>query len=165
MKDKRTFFKQSRTLLVVLFAITAPFLLNAEESAQDGLQRCGLIGDMSARLTCYDQLGRYHNSATAKVGETIDSLPDEKYLELLTSRNEQLAEPVSVIVKVMKCIKSGGSNKYHFYLEGGQVWKQTSDKRLGFKDCNFGVSIIKDYFGYKMQLEDSKKKFRVKRIR
>jgi len=55
--------------------------------------------------------------------------------------------------------------KYAFYLEGGQVWKQVGDKRLYFKDCDFNVTISKDFFGYKMQREGEKSRFRVSRLR
>jgi hypothetical protein len=165
MMEKQTFFKQVRLLLVVLFvAIAAPSVSNSAESAKDGVQRCGLIDDTSARLACYDQLGGSENSVAAKVVEPTAVTRDVTDSELLTERHKQPAEPALVFVNVTSCIKRGGNKKYTFYLEDGQVWKQTSDKRLDFKDCNFGVSIIKDFFGYKMQLQDNKKKFRVTRI-
>jgi len=164
MKKKRTFFKPVRTLLVVSFAISVPFLSNADESAQDGLQRCGLIGDTAVRIACYDQLGGRKNPVAAKVITSPTLPPDELGEESLTGRKSKRAAPAPVVVKITKCIKRGGNQKYHFYLEGGQVWKQISDKRLNFKDCNFSASIRKDFFGYQMQLQDSKKKLRVKRI-
>ena len=68
-KQKRRFFKQAKWLLVVLFAMGVRSLSNAEESTQDRLQRCGLIGDTSERLACYDQLGGRENSVAAKVIE------------------------------------------------------------------------------------------------
>ena len=55
--------------------------------------------------------------------------------------------------------------KFFFYLEGGQVWKQVSDKKLYFRDCNFDVTISKDFFGYKMQRVGEKSRFRVSRVR
>jgi hypothetical protein len=165
MKKKKTFFKQARTLLVASFAIATPSMSNAEESAQDGLQRCGLISDMSARVVCYDQLGGRENSAVEKVTPSPALPPDELGAESLTGHNSKRAEPLPVTVKVTKCSKRGGNKKYILYLEGGQVWKQISDKRLNFRDCNFSASIIKDFFGYKMHLENSNHKLRVKRIR
>lgn len=165
MKVKHSFFKQVISLLVVSFAITAPTLLNAKESAEDGLQRCGLIGDNSSRLVCYDQLGGRKNSTVASVIEPAALPADDLFIESLTDRNDKQTDPSSGIVKVTKCSKSGGNKKFIFYLEDGQVWKQISDKRLYFKDCDFGVSIRKDFFGYKMQREGSDKEFRVSRIR
>lgn len=167
------FFKQVRALLIVLAAISAPFVSNAEESAQDGLQRCSLLNNSSARLACYDKLSGRASSADAKVID-VPALPNNNQAsELMTvpnaqqpkPKNERHKEPTSEIVSVTKCSKSGGNKKYTFYLENGQVWKQISDKRLHFKDCNFGVTIHKDFFGFKMQLEDTKKKFRVSRVR
>ncbi|MFT6271006.1 MAG: hypothetical protein ACJAVV_003845 [Alphaproteobacteria bacterium] len=165
MNEKRTFTKQAGTLLVLLFAVAAPSLSNAQESAKDGLQRCGLIDDASARLTCYDKLGGRKNAAALQVIEQPALAKDDLSLEPLKARSEQKTKPDSEIVKVTKCIRSGGNKKYTFYLEGGQVWKQVSDKRLDFNDCNFSASIRKDFFGFKMQLEGSKKRFRVSRIR
>lgn len=152
-------------LLLVSFAIVASTVSHAEESAQDGLQRCGLIDDTSARIACYDQLGGREKLAVAKIIESPALPPDDLGAESLTGRErQQKPEPVSVSVKVTKCVRRGGNQKYIFYLEGGQVWKQTSDRRLNFKECNFGASIIKDFFGYKMHLDNVKKKLRVSRI-
>jgi hypothetical protein len=211
MKAKRMFSKQAKLLLVVLFTIGVPSLSNAKESAQDGLQRCGLIGDTLERIACYDQLGGRDNSTAEKamaekviaekaVAEkamaekamaekamaekvitekaTVEKVITEKAIEqpalppddlgagsLTHRRDKKVEPPVSVIVKVTECRRRGGNEKYIFYLEGGQVWKQISDKRLYFKECNFSATILKDFFGYKMLLEDGKKKFRISRIR
>ena len=170
MKQKRRFFKQAKLLLVVSFAMGVPSLSNAEESAQEGLQRCGLIGDTSERVACYDKLGERENSIAEKTiaEKAIEQPalpPDDLGAGSLTHRKDkQVEKPVSFIVKVTECRRRGGNEKYIFYLEGGQVWKQISDKRLYFRECNFSATILKDFFGYKMQLEDSKK-FRISRIR
>lgn len=169
MKMKRRLVKRLGTLVMGLFAVVISTLSHAQESVQDGLQRCSLISDTSARLVCYEQLsGRQHITA-AKVVESPAIPPDELGSESLSGRNSKRANAQPVNVRVIKCSNSGRKNAYNtkfiFYLEGGQVWKQISDKRLHFKDCNFSASIVKDYFGYKMQLDDSKKKFRISRIR
>lgn len=165
MQLKRPFFKQTIALMIAFFIITTPTLSNAEESTQKGLQRCGLINNSSARLACYDQLGGRKGLAVAKSIEPMALQQDEVSSSLLAKQNTRRAEPVSATLKVIKCVKRGGNNKYMFYLEDGQVWKQISSKRLNFKNCNFDVSILKDFFGYKMQLQDSKKKFSVSRVR
>ena len=165
MNKKRLVFTHATTLLIVFFAITGSSLSNAKESAQDGLQRCGLISDASARLACYDQLGGRKNTTDSKIVVPPALPKNEPVAVSLAARKEQQAEPESAIMKVTKCTQRGHDKMYIFYLEDGQVWRQISEKRLNFKDCNFDVSIHKDFFGYKMQLEDSNKKFRVKRIR
>lgn len=173
MKQEQTFFKQGILLLVVILAIAAPSLSNALENVSDGLQRCALIGDATSRLVCYDQLGGREDLTAVKLDSPLVLPLDDLSSGSMTERNAQQSktkprfepESESDIVKVKKCIKSGGNKKYVFYLEDGQVWKQVSDQRLSFKDCNFGVSIHKDFFGYKMQLEDSKQKFSVSRLR
>ena len=45
------------------------------------------------------------------------------------------------------------------------MWKQANDKRLYFRDCQFDVTITKDFFGYKMQQVGEKKRVRIKRMR
>lgn len=169
MQENKTYFKQAKLLLVVILGMVAPSWANANESLQNGLQRCGLMDNASARLACYDQLGGRQNKDNANVIEPTvlpkKELNSRKFSPQNVQQTETETETETVIVKVTKCRKSGGNNKYTFYLEDGQVWKQVSSKRLNFKDCNFGVSIHKDFFGYKMQLENSEKKFSVSRIR
>ena len=172
MIENRRFLKQMRLLLVMSCAIGMSAVSaksNTPESAQDGLHRCGLINLTSARLACYDQLSGRQNLAADKTIKSAVLPPDELGSESLSSRYKKRAEPEAVNVRVIKCSKSGSKNsnnaKYIFHLKGGQVWKQISSKRLSFKECNFSASIRKDFFGYKMQLEDSNKKFRISRIR
>ena len=85
--------------------------------------------------------------------------------ESLGRKEDKKEEPTAVTARVTKCTKGASNKKYVFYLEGGQVWKQVSDRRLYFRECDFNVTISKDFFGYKMQREGEKPKFRVSRIR
>ena len=90
--------------------------------------------------------------------------PDDLGAERLNVGKKK-EEPDSVLVRVIECKRTGGNKKYQFTLEGGQVWKQISDKRLSFTNCDFIASINKDFFGYKMQIEETGRKFRVARVR
>jgi hypothetical protein len=65
---------------------------------------------------------------------------------------------------VTKCSK-GPTGKWYFYFQNGQVWQQRDDDRLRFKDCNFDVTISKDFFGYKMQIEGESGKTRIARVK
>lgn len=168
MKNKICFVKQVSSLLFVfIVAIISSTMLQAKESVEDGLQRCALTNNSSARLACYDLLSGRDSELTPKIVET-PALPakkvDAKPKPLILASEPKVASE-NEILKITKCIRAGGNDKYTFYLDDGQVWKQVSHKRMNFEDCNLEVSIHKDFFGYKMQVEGETKKFRVSRVR
>ena len=51
------------------------------------------------------------------------------------------------------------------FFSNGQVWKQSKNDRVHFRDCNFDVTITKDFFGYKMQQEGENRRIRIKRLK
>jgi hypothetical protein len=55
-------------------------------------------------------------------------------------------------------------NKWYFVFDNGQVWKQSSNGSYRFKQCDFDVTISKDFFSYKMKI-DGGKTLRVRRER
>ena len=59
--------------------------------------------------------------------------------------------------------KKGADSRYYFFFESGQVWRQSNIGRHRFKDCNFVVTIRRDAFGYKMQIDGETSKIRVAR--
>ena len=69
-----------------------------------------------------------------------------------------------VRARVTDCRKDV-SGKYFFVFENGQVWKQRDSSRLHFRDCAFEVTISKDFFGYKMQIEGDDRETRIGRVR
>ena len=84
--------------------------------------------------------------------ETVRENTDDRY------------ETVSIRATVTKC-RQDGNKKYYFYLENGQVWKQSDRKRLKYEDCNFDVTIIKDFFGSKMQQDGEDRRIRITRVK
>jgi hypothetical protein len=166
MKNKIFFVKQVSSLLFVfLVAIMSSSMLQAKESIKDGLQRCALTTNSSARLACYDLLSGRDNKLTPSVIET-PALPLKKVeIDPPLPADKPKAELETQVLRITKCTRSGGNDKYTFYLDDGQVWKQVSHKRMKFDDCDLEVSIHKDFFGFKMQVEGAKKKFRVSRVR
>jgi len=153
-----------RASVLAVLVIGVPSLLFAEDDTPNDLQRCVALNDAVARLSCYDKIsGR--NVSVEEVVSTPDAVPpDSLGSESLRRKDETKAEEAAVLARVSRCTKSSG-DKYFFYLDGGQVWKQVSDKKLYFRECDFIVTISKDFFGYKMQQEGSKTKFRVSRVR
>ncbi|GBL03779.1 hypothetical protein [Glaciecola sp. KUL10] len=137
------------------------------------LQSCAIIESATDRLDCYDKLTKTVVTKKVEVREievakdvipnTIP--PDELGADRKGVGSNKNKEPESVLVRVVKCTKIAGKNKFRLHLEGGQIWNQLSDKRLNFKDCNFLAYINKDFFGYKMELKDTGKRFRVSRVK
>jgi hypothetical protein len=54
--------------------------------------------------------------------------------------------------------------RWYFVFDSGQVWKQSGDGSYRFKECDFDVTITKDFFGHKMKI-DGGKSIRVRRER
>lgn len=170
MKNKIFFVKQvSSLLLVFIIAIMSSSMLQAKESVEDGLQRCALTTNSSARLACYDLLSGRDNKLTPSIVETpalpLKKVEIEPPLQVNKSKAEPEPETETQLLRITKCTRGGGNDKYTFYLDDGQVWKQVNHKRMNFEDCDLEVTIHKDFFGFKMQIEGSQKKFRVSRVR
>jgi hypothetical protein len=79
------------------------------------------------------------------------------------SRKDGGQGDISVRGRVASCAK-GRSGKYVFYFDNGQVWRQKGNLRLSWKECEFDVTISKDFFGYKMVRDGDRKKVRIERI-
>lgn len=162
----------SRIKLVALGAIPGSLLFlymppvaAADDSVQDELRRCSQIVESADRLSCYDALSRrgmpepVEASAVPAAEKTLDDLGRETM-----PRSAAEAEKLEVRATVVRCEKDA-RKKYLFYFENGQVWRQASDKRVYFKDCNFDVTISKDFFGYKMQKDGDKGRIRISRVK
>ena len=157
----------SRTLIVAGLCLTASQCLLADEVPGGEMARCAAIDDATSRLACYDALSGRQVSAAAEppaVSAPGAVPPDEFGSERINKKEEQDEEESEVLAHVTRCVKDS-RKRFHFYLEGGQVWKQVSDKKLWFRECDFDVTISKDFFGYKMQVVGEKSKIRVSRVR
>ena len=143
--------------VVVLCASTISL---ADDGDTNELDQCGLIADASARLACYDRLnGRQPSTSSTEVIEDIAS-PNTGDNDFGSKSKD---EKKSIVVAVSRCVEDP-HKKFVFYLENGQTWKQISSRRLDFEECDFNVTLSKDFFGYKMQKEGEKSRFRVSRI-
>ena len=170
-KLARTTERFIRVFLLATIVSSVPALSIAAENIRDELKSCRAVDEAAVRLGCYDRIsGRQSQppepaiEGAAEASLPVSAPPENFGAESLRHDDEKKVKEPPVAARVNRCSKDV-RDKYIFYLEGGQVWKQSGDKRLYFKNCDFGVSIRKDFFGYKMQLEDSKTKFRVSRVR
>lgn len=80
-------------------------------------------------------------------------------------QNAERPEAPIYSATVSRCEESRSSGQYFFVMENGQVWKQANYRRLGWKNCRFGVTITKDGFGYEMYVPEKERTVRVTRIR
>ena len=150
--------------------VAAGLLLASTGSAGplDEMQACAVIDDDTDRLRCYDAIDLPSApttpapAPTTAADVTVESIGAE---QLPAARREQEQPEVNVQARVSRCERDASRKKYVFYFEGGQVWKQVSDKRLFFRDCDFNVTVTKDVFGYKMQIDGEKSKIRISRLR
>lgn len=53
---------------------------------------------------------------------------------------------------------------YSFSLDNGQIWKSMDSKKLRYKNCEFAVTISKEFMGYKMRVDGEWGRIRVRRI-
>ena len=160
----------------------------------EALKVCAKMTDRDARFACYDELGQRvleegsadeqnppetaveaaaTTTATTATGPTIateptgeasdtPSLPDQ----LGGTSFEKKSEKGQFEHKglVTSC-KKGADDRWYFSFENGQVWRQSNRSRRRFKECHYFVTITRDAFGYKMQIEGESGKIRVARRR
>jgi hypothetical protein len=101
-------------------------------------------------------------AAAAPAEQAPAQLTDEFGAERLEGRSG--GQEISVRATVTGC-RQDASDRYYFYFDNGQVWKQKDSRRLHYRQCEFDVTISRDFFGYKMQLDGDDKTTRIDRIR
>lgn len=147
--------------LVGIMAVSS--IAAADDTA---LAQCVSIDDAGQRLACYDEVaGRGSGADEGDDGAAGVPVPiTEDYgAEQLSTDNPDRKVEKPVLVKVTSC-RRDSRRRYYFYLENGQIWRQNDDDRLRYKDCNFNATIVRDGFGYKLQVEGQKRRTRVKRV-
>ena len=152
-----------KTTGVLLFLSGMAALGGAAAADDTALHQCVSIDDDAARLACYDEAaGR--SDAGAADSAAAATITADYGAEQLDGDNpdKKIERPVSV--RITACQRDQ-RRRYYFYLENGQVWRQNDDDRLRFKECDFNATIIRDGFGYKMQIEGEKRRTRVKRVK
>jgi len=177
-----------KTVQTVIFILLCVF--SGSSMAIDLLEMvkdCARKEDSSARFSCYEKLGEEvlkHEDSTLSSdhaqnkgeggapvttavdeGEAAQTLPDElggqAFIPEAKKRNNK-AEPSRGLVT--SC-KQAVDKRWFYIFENGQVWKQVDSKRRRHKQCNFYVNVVKDRFGYKMQIDKGNEYIRIKRKR
>lgn len=158
-----------------LFVMCVPVLVLAQSS--EDLSRCGSIEDDAKRVACYDEISGRQSTAKDVTMEAAPSssapaaAESEEYAPLTADVGAESLDTKDEVDKdepvrghITSCRKDS-LNDYFFYFDNGQVWKEKSDARLHYKDCDFSVTISRDFFGYKMQIDGEKGRIRISRVR
>ena len=159
----------------------------AADSEFTAMQKCKALQDREERLACYDGISSQPEPEVATVeappsapqappsvapvmeepsaqeepGAAAPVLDDEIGRERLGPKDGQ---QVMVRGQVVSC-RENLSSKYVFTFANGQVWQQKDNKRVPWKECDFEVTIKKDFFGYVMQRTGEKKEIRIARVK
>lgn len=156
--------------------VVSMFALAADPEAPPGTD-CRTIRDADARLACYDAIKppleeeapapvppdrrNAPESQAAPVPEP-EALNDQVGRESLEHKDP--AEQVKVKGRVVEC-RTNARGSYFFLFDNGQMWQQKDSKRIVWEDCDFEVTIDKDYFGYGMVRDGDDRRIRISRVR
>lgn len=140
-------------------------------ASDDALRECGEIEDAEARLACYDAIavGSAPSPAQAAAPTETQSAPGASPKPASTTpaaeaKSKSGSDDESWQARVVRCEESF-DGRFFFHLDNGEVWKQVKADRKSYKDCDFPITVTRDWFGYKMSTEDSKRPIRISRIR
>lgn len=174
--------RSRRTVPVFVFILCHACVPAAVANAADAieaLRACATVTDRDARLNCYDDLGKRlleeessaqtpsandHIQAEAAETATTAAVPPSLPADLGGTAFEKKSGMPQNKGRVTSCQK-GADNRWYFFFDNEQVWKESNTGRYRFKDCNFIASISRDGFGYRMQQEGKTRKIRVTRVR
>ena len=158
---------RSGLTIFILGSVALAAMVEVHAQASGDLAQCAQLEDADARLACYDEItGKSIEKEPTGTAPPAEPMPLTQDVgeEQLAGDSKSKREPAVFHGRVTEC-KKDSTNKLYFYFDNGQVWKQRSDARASFRECDFPVTITKDVFGYKMQIEGDGKKIRVGRIR
>lgn len=177
--EKQQFGGISAVLVFVFLLGAAGGPAVADDELRDAVERCSRILDEKGRVACYDKLARRQAAGTdaaaapssAEDPAARDRPPpaaEQRVPEPLRHKNrvaeEEKSTPDVFTARVTSCRKNV-HDRYLFYLGNGEIWQQAKDDRLYFRECDFEVTITKDFFGYKMRQVGEKRRIRIKRVR
>lgn len=162
-------------LVTLCFACMTGGVTHAADPVE-ALKACARTTDPDARLTCYDDLGKrlLQKESADEMSSAKDDVPAEATTTAAVPPSlpddlggtvfEKNSKTPQNKGHVTSC-KKGADNRWYFFFDNEQVWKESNAGRYRFKDCDFLATITRDGFGYRMQQEGETRKIRVKRVR
>ncbi len=135
----------------------------AQDDLATRLATCQAVTVESNRLACYDELAASIESDAGPAAAPVALSDDVAKAE---SKHSKVDQPEYAAV-VTRCEEAKQERRLYFFMENGQVWKQSNAGRLRLKDkeCQFEVTIRKDTFGWILRIPSEDRKLRVRRVR
>ncbi len=127
------------------------------------LRNCAHIEARDDRLACLDRLSNEVLREDDIVGQA-DKIAAAEKKPSAKSANDSESGKKAIAGVLMSCEKNA-EGKYLFYLENGQIWKQVSQQKERYHDCDWSITIHRDLFGYHMKRSDDDRSIRVRRLR
>jgi len=93
----------------------------------------------------------------------VVALDDEVGSETLDRKGDERDDEPLIRGHVRSC-KANKNSRFFFFFDNGQVWKQKDNTRIPWRDCDFDVTIEKDFFGYKMTPDGERRRVRIERV-
>ncbi len=155
----------NQTCASVAMLIFCPVLGGADDVNVEDFLTCSKVMQDTARLDCYDSTSRaiiIDETPAMPVQQQNVPLTDD--VGLPSHRRQEAEEEPNVRAEVTRC-QLGGTGKYIFYFDNGQVWQQTGTTRQDFEDCSFFVTFSQDAFGYRMLPDGQSRKIRISRLK
>ncbi len=156
--------------LLLIFVSTAS--AQGDAAFRESLADCASLADDAQRLLCYDGLAqvmslRSDDNDAAAPAPALDTA-EAKGPAPITDDVGRVPEEDDLpqyAVRVTGCRETARGQQLFFFLENGQVWKQSDYRRLRVKDCDLDGVIVKGGFGYRLELPELDRSVRVSRVR
>lgn len=155
---------------------------------QQQIDACADIGDDEGRLACFDALVSTKDSghepavaepaaapkatppapagATTAASTTAEAQVKSPPIIAPASAGDEAKEKDVFNVRLTKCTQSAVSGRQVYYLDNGEVWRQSKNRRNNVRDCDdTAVTIEKDVFGYKMHVPSENRSIRITPLR
>lgn len=157
----------------------------------DDLQRkiddCAEVENDDDRLGCFDALASRDEESYAPAGNEAAAVTPVTTAATIaepesTSKDEEAPETTSPIiaparsrdeekekevfdVRLTRCSQTSASGRQVYYLDNGEVWRQSNNSRNNVRNCDTPVTIRKDLFGYKMEVPSENRSIRISPVR
>jgi hypothetical protein len=180
----------SQINLVIVAILLVPGIGAASDSTDpiEELKNCARTEDRNDRMTCFESLGK------RVLDQEVSDVPPPRKPETIVAAAPPVAptKPATQMTQTTLPDDLGGSgfkkvteekkdevwlasghvhrcrktrdDLWYFYFDGGQEWRQNSQGRYRFENCDFDVTISKDFFGFKMVTAGGRK-IRVRRVK
>jgi hypothetical protein len=160
MKIKQALILGIVTSLSVSSLVLAREITQLNGSLSSTINSCSSIQKDDKRLRCYDSLSAEIEKQGA-ADPVLEQLPEDIGGGKFDTSQREEDSSRGLVVSCKKSL----DKKWFFIFDNGQVWKQVNadNRRYNYKGCNFYVTVKKDGFGYKMQIDGKGREIRIKR--